>query len=52
MNSQVIRECNVKTLASHQDKLKSEVRTVAKWPRAEGLWACEKKGFEVAFEAI
>ena len=30
----------------------SQMRTVAKWPRAEGLWACEKKRFEVAFVAI
>ena len=28
------------------------MRTDAKWPRAEGLRACEKKSFEVAFEAI
>jgi len=39
-------------LVSHQDKLKSEVRKVAKWLRAERLWACEKKSFEVAFEAV
>jgi len=32
--------------------IKPEVRTVAKWLWAEGLWACEKKSFEVAFEAI
>ena len=49
-----MEKCNVKTLVSHQcyDKLKSEVQTDGKWPRAEGLWACEKESFEVAFEAI